>query len=91
MIAQPVLIGEAIDMSLRVIPSMLLHNACLTAKGEGCCNRLAGSEIVAVCRTVGCGGRRYGISRRVCIVLYCSSTITQLISRPLSDTISNTV
>lgn len=45
MIAQPVLIGDAEGMSLRVIPPMLLHIACLTAKGEGCCSRLAGSEM----------------------------------------------
>jgi hypothetical protein len=44
-IAQPVLIGDAVGMSLRVIPSMLLHIACLTAKGEGCCSRIAGLEM----------------------------------------------
>jgi hypothetical protein len=43
------------------------------------------------CRTVGCGGCRYGISRRVCMLLYCFSIIAQLISRSLRDTISNTV
>ena len=44
-IAQPVLIGEAVGMSWRVIPSTLLHTACLTAKGEGRCNRVAGLDI----------------------------------------------
>ena len=39
------LIGDAEGMSLRVIPPMLLHIACLTAKGEGCCSRLAGLEM----------------------------------------------
>ena len=39
------LIGDAVGMSLRVIPSMLLQIACLTAKGEGCCSRVAGLEI----------------------------------------------
>ena len=39
------LIGDAVGMSLRVIPSMLLQIACLTAKGEGCCSRVAGLEM----------------------------------------------
>jgi hypothetical protein len=42
------------------------------------------------CRTVGCGGCRYRVLRRVCIVVLFS-TIAQLISRSGSDTISNTV
>ena len=44
-IAQPVLIGDAEGMSFRVIPPMLLHTACLTAKGEGCCSRIVGLEM----------------------------------------------
>ena len=32
-------------MSWRVIPSILLHTACLTAKGEGCCSCVARLEI----------------------------------------------
>jgi hypothetical protein len=45
---------------------------------------------VASCRTVGCGGCRYRILRRVCIVVLFS-IIAQIISRSLSNTISNTV
>jgi hypothetical protein len=40
-----VLIGDAEGISLRVIPPMLLHIACLTVKGKGSCSRIAGSEI----------------------------------------------
>jgi hypothetical protein len=50
-IAQPVLIGDAVGMSLRVIPSMLLHTACLTANGEGCCSRIAGLEMTMKIRS----------------------------------------
>ena len=39
------LISNAIGMSLRVIPSMLLQIACLTVKGKGCCSYVAGLEI----------------------------------------------
>ena len=39
------LIGDAVGMSLRVIPAMLLHIACRTAKGEGCCSRIPGFEM----------------------------------------------
>jgi hypothetical protein len=44
-----------------------------------------------MCRTVGCGGCKYGIPRRVCMFFYCFSIMAQLISRSLRDTISNTV
>ncbi len=44
-IAQPVLMGDAVAMSLSVIPPMLLHIACLTANDEGCCSRIAGLEM----------------------------------------------
>jgi hypothetical protein len=40
-----VLIGDAEGMSLRVIPPMLLHIACLIAKGKGSCSRIAGLEM----------------------------------------------
>ena len=49
-IAQPVLIDVAVGISLRVSPDILLHIACLTAKGEGCCRRTAGFEIVTKIR-----------------------------------------
>ena len=57
-IAQPVLMGDAEGMSLRVIPPMLLHIACLTAKGEGCCSRIAGLEMAMKIRlsSFGLGG-----------------------------------
>jgi hypothetical protein len=45
-IAQPVLIGDAVGMSLRVVPLIFLQIACLTAKGEGCCSRIAGLVMV---------------------------------------------
>lgn len=44
-IAQPVLIGDAVGISFRVISSILLHTACLTAKGDSRWIRIAGLEI----------------------------------------------
>jgi hypothetical protein len=46
---------------------------------------------LTLCRTIGCGGCRYGTLRRVCMLLYGFSIIAQLTSRSLCDTISNTV
>ena len=43
--AQPVLIGDAVGVSWRVIPAMFLHTACLTANGDGRWSRVAGSDI----------------------------------------------
>ena len=54
-IAQPVLIGVAVGMSLRLSLSILLHIACLTAKGEGCCSRIAGLEIATKIRVFSFG------------------------------------
>jgi hypothetical protein len=42
--AQPVLTGDAVGMSWSVMLPMFLHIACLTAKGEGCCSRIAGLD-----------------------------------------------
>ena len=39
------LISNAKGILLRVIPPMLLHIACLTAKGKGYCSYLARLEI----------------------------------------------
>jgi hypothetical protein len=61
----------------------------MRSAGRGCWDSLTVG--VVGCRTVGCGGCRYGILRRVCIFLSCSSIIAQLISRSLNDMISNTV
>ena len=38
------LIGDAEGMSLRVIPPILLHITCLTAKGESCYSYLTRLE-----------------------------------------------
>ena len=43
-IAQPVLIGDTVGISLRVSPTILLHIACLIVKGKGCYSRIAGLE-----------------------------------------------
>ena len=42
--------GDAVGISLREIPPILLHIACLTANGDGCCSRIAGLEIATKIR-----------------------------------------
>jgi hypothetical protein len=61
-IAQPVLMGDAVGTSLRVIPPMLLQIACLTANGEGCCSRTTGLEMAMKIR-LSCLGLAGGAGR----------------------------
>lgn len=47
--------------------------------------------LMQFCRTARCVGCRHEILRRVCMSLYCSSIIAQLMSKPLRGMISDTV